>query len=128
MIPYDHGIDPPAPFVKVVVQHPTTDQRSTPLLAQLDTGADISGIPRRVAEELELTAIRLIPIEGYDDVRAQLSTYIIALEVAGARFRYLEVVPLPGEHALLGRDVLNHFYARLNGPELTFDLSPSPIE
>lgn len=29
---------------------------------------------------------------------------------------------------LLGRDVLNHFYARLNGPDLMFDLSPVPPE
>jgi hypothetical protein len=27
MIPYDRDIDPPAPFVEVIVQHPTTGQR-----------------------------------------------------------------------------------------------------
>ncbi len=127
MIPYDRDIDPPAPFVEVIVQHPTTGQRDV-LPAKLDTGADISAIPQRVVDELRLVAVRSVSVEGYDNVCTLLSTYIITLEVVGVCFRYLEVVPLPGEHALLGRDVLNHFYARLNGPELTFDLNPSPPE
>ncbi|MCK4316658.1 MAG: hypothetical protein KAX24_12900 [Anaerolineae bacterium] len=46
MILYDCNIDPPAPFVEVIVRHPTTDQQDI-LPAQLDTGADISGIPQR---------------------------------------------------------------------------------
>ncbi len=44
------------------------------------------------------------------------------------RFRRLEVIAFPEEYMLLGRDVLNHFYARLNGPDLMFDLSPVPPE
>lgn len=126
MIPYNRDIDPPAPFVKVIVRHPTTGQQVT-LPAKLDTGADISGIPQRVVDDLQLVALRSIPVEGYDNIRVQLSTYLITLQVAGTRFRYLEVVPLPEEHVLLGRDVLNYFYARLNGPDLTFDLSSSPL-
>jgi len=39
----------------------------------------------------------------------------------------LEVIAIPKDHVLLGRDVLNHFYVKLNGPELTFDFSPSPL-
>ncbi len=127
MIPYDRNIDPPAPFVEVIVRHPTTGQQDV-LPAKLDTGADLSGIPQQAVDGLGLVAVRSIPVEGYDNVRVLLPTYIITLEVVGVRFRHLEVVPLPEKHVLLGRDVLNHFYARLNGPELTFDLSPSPPE
>lgn len=122
MISYDRSVHPPAPFVQVRILHPTTGQQDT-LPAKLDTGADISGIPGWAVDGLELVAARLIPVEGYDNVRVQLPTYIITLEVASARFRRLEVVPLPEKYALLGRDVLNHFYARLNGPALTFNLS-----
>ncbi len=125
MIAYNRSIDPPAPFV--IVRHPTTDQQVT-LSAKLDTGADISGIPQRVVDDLKLVALRSIYVEGYDNVCVLLATYLIILQVAGSRFRHLEVVPLPEGHVLLGRDVLNYFYARLNGPELTFDLSLSPLE
>jgi len=37
----------------------------------------------------------------------------------------MEVIVIAEPYALLGRDVLNYFYARLNGPDLTFDLSLS---
>ena len=49
MILYNHNIDPPAPFVEVIVRHPTTGQQDI-LPAQLDTGADISGIPQQVVD------------------------------------------------------------------------------
>jgi hypothetical protein len=52
-----------------------------------------------------------------------LPTYYVALVVAQVRGRRLEVIAFPEDYVLLGRDVLNHFYARLNGPELAFDLS-----
>jgi len=81
-----------------------------------------------VVDDLKLVALRSIPVEGYDNVCIPLATYLITLQVAGARFRHLEVVPLPEEHVLLGRDVLNRFYARLDVPDLTFDLSISPPE
>ncbi len=124
MIPYNRDIDPPAPFVKVTVLHPTTGQQVT-LSAKLDTGADISGIPQQVVDDLKLVALRSIPVEGYDNICVPLATYLITLQVVGASFRHLEVIPLPENHVLLGRDVLNYFYARLNGPELTFDLGLS---
>ena len=124
MIPYDRSVDPPAPFIDVIVRHPMTSQQYV-VPAQVDTGADISGIPQRLVDDLGLVAARLIPVAGYDDVHALISTYIITLGIIDVRFRYLEVVPIPEQHALLGRDVLNHFYARLNGPELTFDLNTS---
>jgi predicted aspartyl protease len=126
MIAYDHSIDPPAPFVQISVQHPAMNRREI-LMAQLDTGADISGIPQQVIDAMDLLAARSIPIEGYDEVCVQLSTCVVALEVAGLRFHRIEVVSLPGEYALIGRDVLNHFYARLDGPDLMFDLSPDPL-
>ena len=71
MIPYDRSVDPPAPFIDVIVRHPMTSQQYV-VPAQVDTGADISGIPQRLVDDLGLVA------------------------------------------------------ARLNGPELTFDLSTSP--
>jgi len=39
---------------------------------------------------------------------------------------HLEVISIPETYVLLGRDVLNRFYIRLNGPDLTFDMSTSP--
>jgi hypothetical protein len=79
-------------------------------------------------EKLDLYPESQLFVQGYDLQLVTLHTYYIALVVAKVCFQRLEVITFPEEYVLLGRDVLNYFYARLNGPELTFDLSPSPIE
>lgn len=50
------------------------------------------------------------------------------VEPPATHSRRLEVILILEQYVLLGRDVLNHFYARLNGPDLTFDISVSPLE
>jgi hypothetical protein len=73
---------------------------------------------------LRLLPVRVISVEGYENKPMPVPTYAVALNVANARFR-MEVIVIAEPYALLGRDVLNYFYARLNGPDLTFDLSLS---
>jgi hypothetical protein len=123
---YDRDVDPPAPFVDIRVSPPLSLDLGQPLRAKLDTAADISCIPADLAELLRLLPARTVPVEGYDGIQRMVYTYMVTLEVAAARFRYLEVVATPEEYALLGRDVLNHFYVQLNGPDLTFHMSISP--
>lgn len=126
MWPYDQSFQPPAPFLNVLVCHPRTPERFRQVPAKLDTGADLSAIPQAVADELELLAARTILAESYDGALASVKTFLVILEAAQARFRHLEVILIPEDYALLGRDVLNHFYAYLRGPEFTFDLRLSP--
>lgn len=123
---YDRSVCPPAPFVDVRVSPPLSPALGQPLPAKLDTAADISCIPTDLIDEFGLLPARTIPVEGYDGVREVVYAYTVILEVAAVRFRHLEVVAIPEEYALLGRDVLNHFYVQLNGPDLTFHMSTSP--
>ena len=125
---YDQDVEPPAPFLDVLIRHPWAPDRSKPVRAKLDTGADLSAIPYPVSDELELLPVRTILAETYDGVQTSVRTYFITLEAARAHFRRLEVILIPEEYMLLGRDVLNRFYARLNGPDLAFDISVSPLE
>lgn len=126
MWPYNQGVHPPAPFLDVSVSHPITGQ-SLAVSAKLDTAADITTIPETVRDALGLAEARTLPIEGYDGITTTLRTYVISLELPQARARQLEVIAIPESHILLGRDVLNQFYVKLNGPELTFDMSLSPL-
>lgn len=123
---YDQSVQPPAPFLDVLIRHPRVSDRVQRVPAKLDTGADLTAIPEAVADDLELLAARTILAEAYDGTRSSLRTYLIILEVAQARFRHLEVILAPETYVLLGRDVLNHFYTHLNGPDFTFDLRLSP--
>lgn len=123
---YDQSLQPPAPFLDVLVRHPRQPDNCQQIRARLDTGADLSAIPQATAEALELLPARTILAEAYDGTQTRLRTFFIVLEVAQARFRRLEVILIPESYALLGRDVLNHFYVSLHGPDLTFDLRLSP--
>ena len=123
---YDRSVYPPTPFVDIRISPPLSSALGRPLRAKLDTAADISCIPTDLIDEFSLLPVRTVPVEGYDGVQETVYTYTVTLEVAAVRFRHLEVVSIPEKYALLGRDVLNHFYIQLNGPDLTFHMSTSP--
>ena len=123
---YDRSVHPPAPFVDTRISLPLSPDLGQPLRAKLDTAADISCIPADLVDKLGLLPARTVPVEGYDGVQEMVYAYTVTIEVADARFRHLEVVSIPEEYALLGRDVLNCFYIQLNGPGLTFNMSTSP--
>ena len=122
---YDRSVYPPAPFVDIRISPPLSPALGQPLRAKLDTAADISCIPADLVEQLGLLPARTVPVEGYDGVQEVVYSYTVTLEVAAARFHYLEVVTIPEKYALLGRDVLNYFYVRLDGPDLTFHMGTS---
>ncbi len=126
MWPYNRQIDPPAPFLDIVIRHPYTPEQHRVIPAKLDTGADLSAIPQSIADELNLLPVQTITAESFDGTRTMLDTYVVILEIAQTRFRNIEVILISEDHALLGRDVLNHFYVRLYGPMLTFNLRLSP--
>ena len=90
--------------------------------SKVDAGADLSAIPQAVATELGLLPAQTIVAESFDGSRTSIDTYAVILEVAKARFRYIEIILIPDDQALIGRDILNHFYANLNGPDMTLGL------
>jgi hypothetical protein len=124
---YDRGVDPPAPFLDIIVRHPDELGLTVNILAKIDTAADVSAIPAPLVDQLGLPMTRKLLVEGYDGVPAQVLTYGAVFEVAQARFKGLRVIAYPEGYVLLGRDILNYFYIQLNGPDLTFDLSLTPF-
>ena len=126
MWPYNQDVYPPAPFLDVVLHHPANPQVTQSLPAKVDTGADISAIPFSTVDEFNLSRFSTIPVEGYDGQLSTVPTYAIGLHIADTYLGHLEVISIPEAYVLLGRDVLNGFYIRLNGPDLTFDMGTSP--
>jgi hypothetical protein len=124
---YDHSIEPPAPSLEILVRHVSAKDKFLTNPGRLDTGADVSAIPQFVADSLELYPVRSIVTEGYDGTQATVNTYLVTIELAQARFSELETILIPESYVLLGRNILNYFYINLNGPELNFSLSLTPL-
>jgi len=51
---YEKAEDPPAPFMSVTLSHDVIDERKIEINAKLDTGADITAIPSKVVEQINL--------------------------------------------------------------------------
>jgi len=93
---------PPAPFVDVLILHPSRREQTRPIRGKLDSGADISVIPEEVADELRLIPAREIQARGYDGVARDIQSYFVALEIEGCPIQLVEVIASHRADALLG--------------------------
>jgi predicted aspartyl protease len=116
MTPYNRAFDPPAPVITIQVSPLNQSELTTTVDCLVDTGADLSLIPQRLAEEFNLAPEGVIIVEGFDGERQQL--YLFAVDIVVEEFRLdgLEVTAYPTDHAILGRDILNRFRLLLDGP------------
>jgi hypothetical protein len=122
MFLYDSDFSPPAPVLEITVHHPKTAGLETGVCAQLDPGSDISVLPELAADAIGLQRDGELEVEGYDGLVARVPLCVVTLEIAGEVLPPMSVVVMPRSHAILGRDVLNHFILTLNGKDLTFEL------
>jgi len=76
---YNQQLTPPAPFVHVTVRPPERGIAVSDLPALLDTAADITVIPARIAEELQLIPLDEVPIGGFDGRVSWVSTFLVQL-------------------------------------------------
>jgi hypothetical protein len=88
----------------------------------LDTAADISAVPLNLLSAWNAEPESEIVVSGFDATPMTIATFTVGIEFADTRIHRSEVIAIPGDHALLGRDILNLFHIELNGPELTFTM------
>jgi len=115
---YNQQVTPPAPFVHVTIQPPDRRTAVSDLPALLDTAADITVIPARVAEKLGLVPLDEVPIGGFDGRVTWVSTFLVELALKQFESKVMRVVAGRDEpYVLLGRDVLNGRRILLDGPQ-----------
>lgn len=124
---YNQREEPPAPFLELTLRHPEFSAQSVVIPAKVDSGADISALPQQSIDQLHLPMTSRLFVQGYDGISHEVATYAVHIELAGARFRVSEAISTHESFALLGRDILNHFYVKLNGPDLTLDINLRPF-
>jgi hypothetical protein len=107
--------DPPAPLALVTVK---SDQlgiefHDVPML--LDTGADVSLLPRSHVASLASRDATQYEIEGFDGTKSIAPAVNAELQFLGRSFRG-QFLLVDGWHGILGRNVLNNLSLLFDGP------------
>ncbi|MGL4553213.1 MAG: aspartyl protease family protein [Gemmataceae bacterium] len=126
--PYDGQLyQPPAPVAALTLR--TLDGREQTLAgvpAVLDTGADVTLVPRWAVEQLGLTPHpdAGVALAGFDGTVHTADVVELEASWLGGRFqgRYA-VVDQP--HGVVGRNLLNHFRLLFDGPARTWQRVPT---
>jgi predicted aspartyl protease len=122
----DSRFSPPAPVVHVTVRCPRTGENQTDIPMLIDSGADVTLLPRAAVDSLSLerseTKYQLLAFDGELSVSEAVRGELLFL---GRIFKgqFLIVDQLVG---VVGRDVLNHISLLLDGPRLRWDELNSP--
>lgn len=127
MIAYDTNYDPPAPVVDVTVSSVVNRRLHSTLPALLDTGSDITAIPNRLVDVLQLYPIGRLQLEAVDAKNTTVFTYAVQFALGTLSVPRLEVIVTGLDFIVVGRDVLNREHLLLNGPELIFEMRDTPF-
>ena len=111
--------DPPAPVAEVTLSRPDGGKSVSGVSLLLDTGADVTLLPRGAVERLGLSPLadmryELLAFDGSKSFAPVVALDLVFLNRV-FRGRYLLI---DEEHGILGRDVLNHAALLLDGPRL----------
>ena len=107
--------DPPAPMAMVTLksEHSALVIRDVPML--IDTGADVSLLPRSHAAPLESTDAKRYELEAFDGTRSTAAAVAAEMVFVGKSFRG-QFLLVDSWHGVLGRNVLNNLALVFDGP------------
>ena len=117
---YDsHSFRPPAPTALVTVRSAAGGPSVSEIPVLLDTGADVSLLPReRLAELLNANEPqKLYELEAFDGTRSSATAVELELIFVGKSFRGQFLV-IDGGYGILGRNILNSVSLVFDGPAL----------
>jgi hypothetical protein len=112
---------PAAAIATVTVRNLDSGATADGVSMVLDSGADISALPRTIVDALSLPrAARAYEVLAYDNTVRSCPG--VDAEVVFMRGRFKgQFIVLDQDVGVLGRNILNHFVVTLDGPRLEWD-------
>ena len=109
--------DPPVPVAQVMLRNPHSGATVSDVLLLVDTGADITLLPRTAVEQLgvPLLAGQQYELLGFDGSKSFAPVVMLDLLFLRRAFRGRYLLT-EAEHGIMGRDILNHVIVLLHGP------------
>ncbi len=110
---------PPAPMAQVTLRNPDNNTTHPDVPMLLDTGADVTLIPKTIAERLEAhpSPDRQYELTSFDGSISLTPVVQLELFFLGRTFRG-QFLLIDQEWGILGRNVLNAIPVLLDGPNL----------
>jgi len=112
---YDaESFDPPAPVVDAKLTF--GEKQSLVVKMQIDSGADLTCIPRAVVPTSDELQYGRTLVAGYEGKVSMKKTCYVGIRIGKHRFEDVEALPIDGDVGLIGRDVLSFLIVTLDGP------------
>lgn len=113
---------PPAPLGLVTLRNTATGASVSAVPALLDSGADVTLVPREAVLRvgLSIDPAAVYELMGFDGARSSVQAVHLDLGFLGKTFRGRFLV-FDHEYTILGRDILNHISLFLDGPNLNWE-------
>ena len=113
---YDHShYQPPAPLARLTVRNPADNTRQVTTDALVDTGSDITCLPKALIRAVGGEPASTYSVFGIDKVFIGFAnSYFLEFEIASTK--KLAEVAAVGDEPILGRNLINEFILQLDGP------------
>lgn len=115
--------DPPAPLALVSVKSEQMGLEFHDVPVLLDTGADVSLLPRSHVAALATPDAKEYELEAFDGAKSTAPAITAEVQFLGRSFRG-QFLLIEGWHGVLGRNVLNNISLLFDGPALKWSLQP----
>lgn len=112
--------DPPAPIALVLLRNPETGDEVTLVQMLVDTGADVTLIPRYAATQIGCRPVTEYTVSGFDGSTGAYEEVSIEMIFLGKSFtgQFLTIDQPTG---IIGRNILNYLILTFDGPRLIWD-------
>jgi hypothetical protein len=111
------GYDPPAPVAQVILRNISNPQSTSETSLLVDTGADITLLPRFAVEQLRVNPVAGLDCEllGFDGTKTRARAVELDMIFLGKAFRGRYLL-IDADQGIMGRDVLASVALLLDGP------------
>ncbi|MEA1964494.1 MAG: hypothetical protein U9O41_05130 [Candidatus Aerophobetes bacterium] len=119
---YDnHHYNPPAPVLPITMHVPGDSTKQVTTEALVDTGTDITCLPRALINALSAECASSYNVFGINGVSIGFAnSYFLEFEITTTKI--VEVIAV-GDEPILGRNLINEFALQLHGPTQKLDIA-----
>ena len=117
--------NPPASVLEIFLSIPgVAAAPQTPVEALIDSGADITAVPRRFVEQLQLKLVDQVFVRGYEGAQwERADVYWARVFIRDVGDNIIRVISSNHDYALIGRDIINSWELFLHGKAKVFEIS-----